>query len=86
VQVSRKKQEDADRPRDARENQLIPETPSTSGTQFPPREGALKLLQQAETHLNEAARVYAGERVTALNGTNAATGFKRDSKQLTSSG
>jgi hypothetical protein len=57
---------------DAKRNQSVPETPSTSGAQFPHMEGALKLLQQAETHLNEAWKIYGGERVGALNETKAA--------------
>lgn len=53
-------------------NQTVPETPSTAGKQFPHMEGALKLLQQAEVHLNEAWRQYGGKRVGALDETKAA--------------
>lgn len=53
-------------------NEAIPETPSTSGKQFPHMEGALKLLQQAEAQLNEAWRIYGGQRVGGLDETKAA--------------
>ena len=57
---------------EATRNQITPETPSTSGTRYPHMDGALKLLQQAETHLNEAWKIYAGKRVEALDETKAA--------------
>ncbi|HEV2381259.1 MAG TPA: hypothetical protein VG206_15880 [Terriglobia bacterium] len=53
-------------------NQAVPETPSTAGKQFPHMEGALKLLQQAEVHFNEALRIYDGKRVGGLDETKAA--------------
>lgn len=57
---------------DAPRNQTVPETPSTAGKQFPHMEGALKLLQQAEVHFNEAWRIYDGKRVGGLDETKAA--------------
>jgi len=57
----------------AHRNEAIPEPPpSEAGDKFPKMQGALKLLQQAETHLGEAAKVYNGERVEGLNETRAA--------------
>lgn len=51
-------------------NTATPEPPpSEAGDKFPKMQGALKLLQQAESQLNEAARVYGGERVAGLNQT-----------------
>jgi len=53
-------------------NQITPEAAPPPGAKFPHMEGALKLLQQAETHLNEAAKVYGGERGEGLRETRAA--------------
>lgn len=47
--------------------QAIPEAPpSEAGDKYPHMTGALKLLQQAEAQLNEAAKRYNGERVAGL--------------------
>lgn len=54
-------------------NRVTPEPPpSEAGDKFPKMHGGLKLLQQAEAELNEASRVFNGERVAGLNETHAA--------------
>jgi hypothetical protein len=54
-------------------NQAIPEAPpSEAGQKYPAMKAALALLQHAETHLNEAAKQYNGQRIDALNETRAA--------------
>ena len=57
----------------AARNEAIPAAPpSDAGDRYPHMSGALKLLQQAETHLNEAAKRYHGMRVEGLDQTKAA--------------
>jgi hypothetical protein len=57
----------------AHRNEAIPEPPpSEAGDKYPKMQGALKLLQQAETHLSEAAKIYNGGRVEGLSETRAA--------------
>jgi hypothetical protein len=57
----------------ATRNEAIPEPPaSEAGDKYPHMRGALQLLRQAETHLNEAARKFSGERVAGLEQTRAA--------------
>lgn len=54
-------------------NAATPEPPPAhEGAKFPKMNGALALLQQAETHLNEAAKIYSGGRVEGLAKTRAA--------------
>lgn len=46
--------------------------PAKPGDPYPHMDNALRLLQKAQTHLNEAERLYHGEREEALNHVNAA--------------
>jgi len=51
---------------------VLPAPPPEEGARFPHMEGALKLLQQAEAELSEAAKLYNGQRVEGLAETRAA--------------
>jgi hypothetical protein len=58
---------------EATRNEVVPAAPpGEAGDKYPRMQGALKLLQQAEVHLNEAAKQYSGERVAGLGETRAA--------------
>ena len=46
--------------------------PPEAGDKWPRMQGALRLLQQAQVHLNEAAKQYSGERVAGFDETRAA--------------
>jgi hypothetical protein len=57
----------------AHRNEVIPEPPpSEAGDKAPHMQGALKLLQQAETELGQAAQIYSGHRTEGLAETKAA--------------
>lgn len=54
-------------------NEAIPEAPpSETGDKWPRMQGALRLLQQAESQLEEAARQYNGQRLEGLAETKSA--------------
>lgn len=53
-------------------NEMVPEAPPVEGKQYPHMEGALKLLQEAQTHLSEGEPLYNGHRIEGLAETKAA--------------
>lgn len=61
----------------ATRNEATPEPPPAEGAQFPHLNGALGCLEQAQTHLNEAAHQYYDQRALGLEETKQAIGFIR---------